>query len=74
MTTARYLVDGMTCEHCVHAITQEVSALPNVTDVAIDLVPEGTSTVTVDSAEPLSDDQVREAVDEAGYTLVGHAA
>jgi copper chaperone CopZ len=74
MITNRYLVDGMSCEHCVHAVTEEVSALPTVTDVAIELVPDGTSTVTVDSGEPLSDDQIRQAIDEAGYTLVGHAA
>jgi copper chaperone CopZ len=74
MTTNRYLVEGMTCEHCVHAVTEEVSALPGVTDVSIELVPEGTSTVTVDSTEPLSADQVREAIDEAGYTLVGTSA
>jgi copper chaperone CopZ len=74
MTTTRYLVDGMTCDHCVKAVQQEVGALPDVTDVAVELVAGGTSTVTVDSAAPLSDEQVREAVEEAGYTVVGHAA
>lgn len=68
-TTATYGVTGMTCGHCVHAVTDEVSAIPGVRDVEIELVAGGTSTVHVMSEEPLSDDTVREAVDEAGYEL-----
>ncbi|WP_026930227.1 heavy-metal-associated domain-containing protein [Glycomyces tenuis] len=65
-----YLVKGMTCGHCAGAVTQEVSALPGVenVDVAVD-----TGRVTVVSAETLSTDAVRDAVDEAGYELVGIA-
>lgn len=71
MTTSTYTVTGMTCGHCVAAVTQELSGLPGVTEVAIDLVPEGLSTVTVSSAGPLAGDAVRAAVDEAGYELAG---
>lgn len=71
MTLTHLLVDGMTCQHCVHAVTEEVSALPTVSDISVQLVAGGTSTVTVTSATPLSDDQLRMAIDEAGYTLVG---
>jgi copper chaperone CopZ len=73
MNTSTYTVTGMTCGHCVGAVTQEVSGLPGVTDVTIDLVPEGLSTVTVSSAGPLAEDAVRAAVDEAGYELAGAA-
>ena len=73
MTTTTYTVTGMTCGHCVGAVTKELSGLPGVTEVAIDLVPEGLSTVTVSSEEPLAEDAVRAAVDEAGYELAGTA-
>lgn len=73
MTTTTYTVTGMTCGHCVGAVTKELSGLPGVTEVAIDLVPEGLSTVTVASEEPLAEDAVRAAIDEAGYQLAGTA-
>ena len=64
-----YRVNGMTCEHCVAAVTGELTALDGVSAVDIDLVAGGTSTVTVISAEPLDRALVAEAVDEAGYEL-----
>ncbi len=67
--TATYPVQGMTCGHCVSAVTAELKALPGVTDVAVDLVSGGVSPVTVTSDAPLDVDAVRAAVDEAGYTL-----
>ena len=70
-TTATYGVTGMTCGHCVQAVTDEITALPGVRDVEIELVARGTSTVRVVSDEPLVEDTVREAVDEAGYELAG---
>ena len=69
MTTETYSVTGMTCEHCVHAVTEEVGALDGVTSVDVDLVAGGTSTVTVTSDAPVAHDAVAEAVDEAGYAL-----
>jgi len=68
-TTISYPVTGMTCAHCVAAVTQEVEGLPGVSDVEIDLVVGGTSRVTVTSAQPLPVEAVRDAIDEAGYTL-----
>lgn len=63
-------VTGMTCGHCAHAVTQELSALPGVTSVEVDLVPEGTSTVTVEAGSDLTTEQVSAALAEAGdYTL-----
>jgi copper chaperone len=71
MTSTRYTVSGMTCGHCVAAVTEELSRLPGVQRVSVDLVAGGESAVTVTSQAPLPEAAVREAVDEAGYQLVG---
>jgi copper chaperone len=71
MTSTTYTVSGMTCGHCVAAVTEEISRLPGVEQVSIDLVAGGDSAVTVTSESPLREDAVREAVDEAGYRLTG---
>jgi copper chaperone CopZ len=68
MSTASYTVVGMTCGHCVTAVTEEVSGLPGVTDVSVDL-DSGGLTVTGDA--PVDDDAVRAAVEEAGYEVAG---
>ncbi|HLK02141.1 MAG TPA: cation transporter [Streptosporangiaceae bacterium] len=65
-TTAAYLVNGMTCDHCARAVTGELGGLAGVTGVTVDLVPGGTSTVTVTSTAPLADEDVAAALDEAG--------
>ena len=69
MTTTDYTVSGMTCEHCISAVTAELTALPGVLKVVVDLVSGGNSTVTVRSTVPLAEHSVRDAVDEAGYVL-----
>ena len=69
MTTTTLHVTGMTCGHCVNAVTVELSALDGVEQVAVDLVAGGTSSVVVTSQAPLAADAVRAAVDEAGYEL-----
>ena len=66
LTTAIYGVDGMTCDHCVRAVTTEVGAIPGVRDVRVDLT---AGTVTVDSDQPLDTATVRAAVEEAGYEI-----
>jgi copper chaperone CopZ len=66
MSTRTYRVDGMTCGHCVNAVTGEVSKVTGVTDVNVDL---DARTVTV-SGETFDDAAIAAAVDEAGYTLV----
>jgi copper chaperone len=66
--TSTYAVTGMTCEHCVSAVTAELTALPGVHEVSVEL-PTGTVTVTSDGPLPL--DEVRTAIDEAGYELSG---
>ena len=67
-TTQTWTVTGMTCGHCVASVTEEVQEIPGVTGV--DVVLES-GTVTVTSEQPLADDTVREAVEEAGYRLAG---
>ena len=64
--TRTYTVSGMTCEHCVAAVTGELSTLPGVADVRVDL---GSGAVIVTSEAPLPAEAVRAAVDEAGYEL-----
>ena len=71
MATTTYRVEGMTCDHCVHAVTTELLLVPGVEAVRVDL---GAGKVVVTSAAPLTDDDVREAVDEAGYTLIAGSA
>jgi copper chaperone CopZ len=70
MGTITYTVSGMTCGHCVAAVTEEVGALPGVTGVTVDLVAGGNSKVHVVSDSELDLAAVAEAVDEAGYQLV----
>lgn len=69
--TQAYQVRGMTCGHCAGAVTAELKALDTVADVAVDVVPQGDSTVTVTSSTGLDQDAVRDAVARAGYELVG---
>lgn len=65
MTDITYTVTGMTCGHCAAAVTEEVSAVPGVQTVEVD-VEAGTVLVRGDG---VSDEQVRAAVDEAGYAV-----
>ena len=64
------LVSGMTCGHCVSAVSEELGKLDGVTGVEVDLVAGGESRVIVTSSSALSPVAVREAVDEAGYAVV----
>jgi copper chaperone len=71
MSTQTFPVTGLTCGHCVGAITNELKSLPGVTDVQIELVVKGTSNVSVTSDKALTDAEVLAALDEAGeYQLV----
>ncbi|MDQ2756671.1 MAG: heavy-metal-associated domain-containing protein [Actinomycetota bacterium] len=67
MSTQSWTVNGMTCDHCVRAVTQEVSEIDAVQAVRVDLT---SGRLTVDSTLPLDEDTVAAAVDEAGYALV----
>ena len=67
MSTRTYSVDGMSCEHCVHAITSEVTQVTGIETVTVDL---DAKAVTV-NGDPIDDAAIRAAIDEAGYTVVG---
>ena len=62
-----YSVKGMTCGHCVSAVSAEIGKLDGVKGVTVDLA---TGAVTVTSAGPLEPAAVAAAVEEAGYELV----
>jgi len=66
MTSTTYQVMGMTCEHCVRAVTEEIEDLGGVSAVTVALVPDGVSVVTVTSDAPLTSEAVAAALDEAG--------
>jgi copper chaperone CopZ len=66
VATKSYTVKGMTCGHCVSAVSGEVGALPGVEMVEVELA---TGAVTVISERPLDTDSTRAAVEEAGYEL-----
>ncbi|MDO4412472.1 heavy-metal-associated domain-containing protein [Cutibacterium sp.] len=65
-----YTINGMTCEHCVKAITEEVSAIAGVDNVSVSL---DSGSMTIDSAEEIPFGQVADAVDEAGEYTVAEA-
>jgi copper chaperone CopZ len=85
MNTELLLVEGMTCEHCVMSVTEELGEVAGVSGVAVQLVPGGRSEVTVTtdapvpggesevtvtSDAPVAPDALRAAVTEAGYEVV----
>ena len=65
MSEHRYAVEGMTCQHCVAAVTEEVSHVPGAEQVEVDLEH---GTLTVHGDVDIAD--VRAAVEEAGYSLI----
>ena len=65
--TTTFQVEGMTCDHCRKAVTTEVSAVPGVGAVSVDLE---AGTVTVSADQPVDRSHIAAAVDEAGYTLL----
>jgi copper ion binding protein len=66
--TRVHRVTGLTCEHCVRAVEQEVGDISGVTAVHVELA---TGDVTVSSTHPITHDELAAAIDEAGYELLG---
>lgn len=64
--SATYTVTSMTCAHCAASVTEELSAIGGVTDVAVDLT---AGTVEITSGRELSTTEVTAAITEAGYQL-----
>ena len=67
MVTATYTVRGMTCGHCAAAVIEEVTKIPGVSDVEVDVA---AGLVKVSSSAVPDAGNVGAAVDEAGYELV----
>jgi copper ion binding protein len=68
METANYTVTGMTCNHCVASVKEEVGEISGVTGVEVELE---NGSLTVSSDAPVDTAQVRSAVEEAGFELTG---
>jgi copper ion binding protein len=66
--SATFAVAGMTCEHCVASVTEELGTISGVTGVTVDLA---AGSVVVTSARELGKDEVASAINEAGYQLTG---
>ncbi len=67
MSSTDYAVRGMTCDHCAGAVTAEVTKIPGVTGVQVDVA---AGRLTVDADQPVAAETVAEAVEEAGYEVV----
>jgi copper chaperone CopZ len=65
-TTVVFTVIGMTCDHCVRAVSEELAAIEGVTHVDVDL---RSGLVTLEADRPVDDAAVAAAVDEAGYRV-----
>ena len=71
VTTTRYDVDGLTCGDCLAQVLEHVHDVAGVTQVTVDLVRDGSSSLTVTSRAHVGLGQVRDAVGEAGFALTG---
>jgi copper chaperone len=69
MTTTIYPVSGMTCAHCVTAVTNELTSIADVENVSVELRVGEASMVSVTSTAALRVGDVNTAIEEAGYTL-----
>lgn len=72
--TTAIFVSGMTCDHCINAVTEELTGLKGVESVAVDLNAGGISEVTITSTLTLDPAEISEAVAEAGYLVVANNA
>lgn len=65
MATTEFNVTGMTCGHCEMSVREEVEEIPGAT---VSQVSHETGRLVVDSDQPIDDDAVKAAVEEAGYS------
>jgi copper chaperone CopZ len=69
VSSSTYVVTGMTCEHCVRSVTEEVGEVPGVAGVDVDLASGRLVVTPAEGTGPVDDDAVAAAVAEAGYAL-----
>ncbi|MBU8577625.1 heavy-metal-associated domain-containing protein [Brevibacterium luteolum] len=66
MSNTTYVVEGMTCGSCAGKVTDRVEQIPGVTDVDVDIATGG---VTLTTDAPVSDETVKQAIEEIGYKV-----
>lgn len=71
MKTEKFLVPGVSCQHCVNAVQSEVGQIAGVQTVSVDL---GTKVVTVEHGEAVAVELIVAAIKEAGYEEVSAVA
>jgi copper chaperone CopZ len=69
MSTKSINVSGMTCDHCVNAVTEELNKISGVTGVNVALNTDGPTPVNIVADNDISDSDIAAAVEEAGYTI-----
>lgn len=62
-------VTGMTCHHCVSSVKEELGEIDGVSNIDVALNTGGASVVTFDASASVTDEQIRDAIDEAGYDI-----
>lgn len=70
MSTQSIKVEGMSCDHCIHAVTEELVKIDGVNNVNVTLNPDGPSNIDFDVDTEIAMTDLAAAIDEAGYTLV----
>jgi len=60
-------INGMTCNHCVMAVTKALSKIEGVREVNVDL---SKGEATFEETQPVDMDVVREEVKKAGYEVI----
>lgn len=61
-------IKGMTCPSCAASVERELKALPQVASVSISLK-QNTATIILKEGQVLSENQVKGAVEKAGYSI-----
>ncbi|MPM01768.1 hypothetical protein SDC9_48008 [bioreactor metagenome] len=64
----KILIEGMSCQHCANHVTEALGEICGVKSVNVDL---DNKNAVVELVQPVDDAKFKEAVDEAGYEIVG---
>ena len=59
-------VDGMTCQHCVAAVTKALESIDGIANVKVDLA---AGTAAYDESAPVDIEVIRKAIEDAGYKI-----
>lgn len=64
----KLMIEGMSCGHCVNHVKAALIELSGVTSVEVSLTDK---TAEFEATKEVSDEDIKGAIDEAGYTVVG---